>query len=316
MPTSLIDLLRGYHLPASLQYWVVTQVRREAERLDQRAVVDMASAALPAVEHANELRRRLTISRKRRPGEARALSRRIADLVVGAWGMLDGLARQEVARSADARALLIAAFPSGLAGHVRASYVDQAAANAALLDLLRAPEHAAVVRWLHLDETADQLATLAPAFVEAMFPAPAVRGVDVAEADRLGENAVMRLVCGIIVAYDEADPARRALRDKLLRPLIRANDVLREQYEEQARGRDARPDEATGDGGAPPEGGSADTSPPPVVTTSRPDASVDPTAVDAGRSGASDPSPVSPPWCSTGGSGGSVGSVGGAGRSV
>ena len=127
MLVNILDLLRGYHLSGTWQYWVVTRVRAVAVLIDHPALRAAIDAALPVVEHANKLRRQYTIAKGRHVGSDAAvlLDRRIDRLVAGAHGMIELLVRQGGERSHAAALLLEQAFPSGLAAHVNATFFAQ-----------------------------------------------------------------------------------------------------------------------------------------------------------------------------------------------
>jgi hypothetical protein len=237
--TSLVALLKSYQLGGFVQRWIVMQIRMVALRLNQPAIVAAADEALPDVEAANRLRRAYELSHRKHEGSdlAHRLDKQIDTEVSAAHGRIQNLGKQGTELSSLARTLLDDAFPLGLKKHVGASHIEQSTHNAELLRVLEDKRFEAVVEYLRLDDIRSKLKELVPQFDAAIGVGETVTGAMLAAAELQGENAVMKLICDIVSAYNAKDPAQLKIRNALLAPFEDAKSTLRKEYALRAKGK-------------------------------------------------------------------------------
>ena len=240
MLTSLITILKSYKLNGLIQLWILHQLQTLAAKLNQPLIVQAVAAALPDVEEANRLRRAWERLQKKHQGSdlARVLDQQIDRQVSATHRRLQGLAELGGDLGAAAAAMLELAFPRGLAHHVNAPHLEQAGHNLNLLVVLRDLQHKDVSDYLHLGDLRKELEALVPKFNAAIGLGDPITSERVHLAEKIGENAVMKVVCTIIASYDEKKPDELRLRDALLEPFLGANAHLGEKYADRAKKRD------------------------------------------------------------------------------
>lgn len=234
---SLVNLLKSYHLNGFIQRWVLLQIQAIAVAIGHESLIKACQEALPTVDAANKLRREYERTQHKHLGSdlAAQLDQQIDREVGAIHRRVSSLVHEDGSLSEAAQRLLEEAFPAGLGHHVGATFIEQATHNQALLDVLSKKEHAAIVDYLRLGDNRDRLTALTPRFNQAIGVASPITGAKVHEAELAGENAIMKLVCGIVFAFDETDPAQKATRDRLLAPFLGANDTLGSEYARRAK---------------------------------------------------------------------------------
>jgi hypothetical protein len=237
MLTSLITILKSYKLNGLIQLWILSQLQSLAAALKQPLITQAITDALPAVEEANRLRRAWERLQKKHQGSdlARTLDQQIDRQVSATHKRLQGLAELGGDLGAAATTMLEQAFPRGLAHHVNAPHLEQAGHNLNLLTVLRDPEHKDVSDYLHLGDLRKELEVLVSRFNAAIGLSDPITSERVHLAEKIGENAVMKVVCIIIANYDENKPDELRLRDALLEPFLGANRHLGEKYADRAK---------------------------------------------------------------------------------
>lgn len=224
MPLSFVQVLDAYEMPALVQREILLRTEILARTLGATEVALVAEAGLPDVRHALEVRRRRGVDRRHDPESAAQLDLQIDRRLSALHRALRDLLKQPEANAA--RRLLEAAFPAGLKAHVHAPHVALSALNHHVLQVLTDEEHRALLSIPHLADLVAPLADLIPRFDAALAAEAELSTAALHAAERAGEDAVMRLVCKIIIHGAKDDPSAEALREQLLQPYLEAQARL------------------------------------------------------------------------------------------
>lgn len=163
--------------------------------------------------------------------EAQELDRRVDAVLSGVSAHLDNQARiygADHPRAAQAEALRLALFPSGLAYVTQGSFVAESQRVGALMRAAREPERAAAIAELGLADAFARLAELTKAFQTTIMAAEPLSFERLREAREIGEENLAAVIVLILARFSGRDQASREARSELLAP-VEAQDRLRSE---------------------------------------------------------------------------------------
>jgi len=121
------------------------------------------------------------------------------------------------------------AFPEGVGAITKLSFVDELAQVKRIVDLLQSAEWASIVTKLGLERRLSRLVELTPTYEAAIaMPTKSVTFDQVKTARAKGQGLMLQAVAMILGQHPSDDAADLDARKKLLGPILRQNEAIRE----------------------------------------------------------------------------------------
>ena len=263
MPTHLAALLTFYVFSTGRRLFAMREVKKLAI-LD--SFTDLANHCDVAIEH--DVATRTTEARwagRKTGAQYSPLARQIdinVDTAVSA--LHDGLELEAKTSAPDdplggqANTLRQTLFPNGVAGVTALNYVDELAEVERILRTVKTPEWAPVITTLGLSRRVARIETLEPQYRSAVAdPATTLAFSEVKSARTRGQSLLLQAVAITLGKYPSDNDADLAARARLLAPIFRQNDAIRDYMRARRPVLDINPDtgepEALPDAATPPE---------------------------------------------------------------
>lgn len=129
----------------------------------------------------------------------------------------------------DAETLRQTLYPTGVAAITSLNYVDELAEVDRILNTVKSPEWAPVITTLGLDRRVARLAALEPQYRSAVAdPANKLDFAEVRNARIHGQSLLLQTVAIVLGKYPSDSETDIAARTRLLAPIFRQNDAIRE----------------------------------------------------------------------------------------
>lgn len=263
MPTFLASLLTFYAFSTGRRLFALQEVKK-------LAVADgftiLASHCDIAIEH--DLATRVTEARwagRKTGAQYSPLAKQLDVSIDTAISALhDGLESEAKNSAPDdplgqqAETLRQTLYPNGVAGVTALNYIDELAEVERILRTVKSAEWAPVITTLGLSRRVARIETLEPQYRSAVAdPANTLAFVEVKAARSRGQSLMLQAVAIILGKYPSDSDADLAARGKLLAPILRQNDAIRDYLRARRPVVDINPDtgepEATPEVPAPPE---------------------------------------------------------------
>ena len=263
MPAQLASLLTFYAFSSGRRLFALQEIKK-------LAVADtfpiLANHCDVAIEH--DLATRVTEARwagRKTGAQYSPLAKQIDISMDTALSALHNGLESEANNSApddqlgqQAETLRQTLYPNGIAGVTRLNYIDELAEVERILHTVKSPEWAPVITTLGLSRRVARIETLAPQYRSAVAdPANTLAFIEVKTARAHGQSLMLQAVAIVLGKYPSDNDADLAARAKLLAPIFRQNDAIRDYLRARRPVVDINPDtgepEASPDGVAPPE---------------------------------------------------------------
>ena len=263
MPTLLASLLTFYAFSTGRRLFALQEVKKLAVA---ETFTTLASHCDIAIEH--DLATRVTEARwagRKTGAQYSPLAKQLDISIDTAISALhDGLESEAKNSAPDdplgqqAETLRQTLYPNGIAGVTALNYIDELAEVERILRTVKSAEWAPVITTLGLSRRVARIETLEPQYRSAVAdPANTLAFVEVKAARTRGQSLMLQAVAIILGKYPSDSDADLAARGKLLAPILRQNDAIRDYLRARRPVVDINPDtgepEATPEVPAPPE---------------------------------------------------------------
>lgn len=263
MPTHLASLLAFYVFSTGRRLFALQEVKKLAVA---DTFTSLTSHCDLAIEH--DLATRVTEARwagRKTGAQYSPLARQIDISIDTAVSALhDGLELEAKNSAPDdplgqqAETLRQTLFPNGVAGVTALNYVDELAEVERILRTVKSAEWAPVISTLGLSRRVARIETLEPQYRSAVAdPANTLAFIEVKAARARGQSLMLQAVAIILGKYSSDNETDLAARGKLLAPIFRQNDAIRDYLRARRPVVDINPDtgqpEGSSDIVAPPE---------------------------------------------------------------
>lgn len=234
MPTLLASLLNFYAFSTGRRLFALQEVKKLAVA---ETFPSLASHCDVAIEH--DLATRVTEARwagRKTGAQYSPLAKQIDSSMDTAVSALhDGLESEAKNSAPDdtlgqqAETLRQTLYPNGVAGVTALNYIDELAEIERILRTVRSAEWAPVITNLGLSRRVARIEALEPQYRSAVAdPANTLAFVEVKNARARGQSLMLQAVAIILGKYPSDNDADLAARGKLLAPIFRQNDAIRD----------------------------------------------------------------------------------------
>jgi hypothetical protein len=258
MPTQLASLLTFYVFSTGRRLFAMQEVKKLATADTFTTLVTHCDVA---IEH--DLATRVTEARwagRKTSAQYSPLAKQIDIYVDTAVSALhDGLELEANNSAPDdplgqqAETLRQTLFPNGVAGVTALNYVDELAEVERILSTVKSAEWAPIITMLGLSRRVARIEALEPQYRSAVADtATALAFSDVKSARMRGQSLLLQIVAIVLGKYPSDNATDLAARAKLLAPIFRQNDAIRDYLRARRPVLDVNPD--TGEAEGSPDG--------------------------------------------------------------